>query len=116
MPVYCHRCSACGETLTDFRSMGESDQTIMCPKCAEPMGRDYNAERAGNHSMVEFAKPIEMYSIGLNDDDEIREFKRRCPDVDVATDPNNPLYGVPIARTREQKLAALEAVGFEEKN
>lgn len=80
------------------------------------MKRDFSAERAGNHLDVEWNTPIQMFSIGLTDDDEIKQFKQACPDVDVSTDPRDDLYGVPIARTRRQKLAALEAVGFEEKN
>jgi hypothetical protein len=66
--------------------------------------------------MVEFHRPIEMHSVSMAHPDEIEEFRRRCPGVEVSSDPTDDLYGVPIARTRREKLAVLDAVGFEEKN
>jgi len=115
MPLYCYICPQCDRTDLKFAPMSEASTPVAC-ECGADMARDFRAERAGNHMAVEFKKPIEMFSVGLNTDDEIREFKQRCPDVDVATDPDDDLYGVPIARNRQQKLAALDAVGFEEKN
>lgn len=90
-----------------------SPPQVECPHC------HYTAVRVPSlphTTLVEYSKPIEMFSIGMNDDEEIREFKRKCPDVDVSTDPRDEMYGVPVARTRQQKLAALEAAGFEETN
>jgi len=68
------------------------------------------------HTQLEYHKPIEMFSIGLTDDEEILAFKGQCPDVDVSMDPSDEMYGIPVARTRQQKLQALRAVGFEEKS
>jgi len=63
-----------------------------------------------------FEKPIEMYSVALADETDIAVFRGRNPGVDVSTDRRSPLFGVPIARTRQQKLAVLRAEGFEELN
>jgi len=63
-----------------------------------------------------FAVPIEMWSIAMDDDEEIRAFCLKAPDVSVSIDPNDPLYGVPIARNRQQKLQALKATGYAELN
>jgi hypothetical protein len=89
-------------------------QLTICPKCQKP---DYSKQIAQVATdLREFHTPIEMYSIALNDDDEIKEFKRRAPDVDVATDPRDEMYGIPIARSRKQKLQALKAMEFTELN
>jgi putative FmdB family regulatory protein len=112
MPLYPYRCDACGHEFEEFQRMAEEPLTE-CPECDGALRR---VPCVVNNQCREFKKPIEMYSIGLNDDDEIREFRRRCPDVDVSTDKSNPLYGVPIARTRAQKLAALDAMNFEERS
>jgi len=50
----------------------------------------------------------------MEDLGEIRAFKQRCPDVDLSDDPDDPMYGVPIARSRKAKLEALKAAGFVE--
>lgn len=112
MPIYCYRCRTCGHAVEEYQSMRD-DAYDECPACGS---REYGrvVPRVSSPQQ-EFATPIEMYSIGLSDEAEIREFKRRCPDVDVSADPRDPLYGVPVARSRAQKLAALQAVGFEER-
>jgi hypothetical protein len=95
----------------EFQHMEDAPLTE-CPECAS--GEVRRVPCAPNNQLREFRTPIMMYSIGLNDDEEIREFRKRCPDVDVITDPDHPDYGVPIARNRRQKLDALNAVGFTE--
>ena len=87
-----------------------------CPKCGEPMVRNLQAEAAGPHLDREFRKPIEMHSLGLAHPEDIRAFKQRNPGVDISDDPDDELYGVPIARTRKQKLSILKSEGFHENN
>lgn len=112
MPIYPYKCEDCGHNPEVFQRMSDRADTV-CPKCGG--GRYHRVPCLPNTDMREFRKPIEMFSIGMEDDDEIRAFKERCPDVDVSMDPNDELYGVPIARTRKQKLQALNAAGFEER-
>lgn len=112
MPLFDFKCGACGHADEEFFKM-QSASTQECPKCgAAAYEKQVSVGRAKN---AEFHKPVEMYSIGMEDIDEIREFKRAAPDVDCSDDPNHPMYGVPIARTRQAKLQALSAAGFEER-
>lgn len=57
-----------------------------------------------------FDVPIEMYSIGAVEADEMETFKKHCPDVEL-----NP-EGVPVVKNRHQKKQVLKLYGFEEKN
>lgn len=91
----------------------KEDPLKQCPECG---GVEFHRVPCLPHTdMVEFHKPIEMLSIALNTPDEIRDFQRACPDVEISDDPADENYGVPIARSRKQKLQALRAAGFEEK-
>lgn len=113
MPIYQYQCDDCGHECEEFQHIRDEPLT-RCPICC---GEAFHRVPAKTHTDIrEFRKPIEMFSIALNTDEEIRTFKQQCPDVAVSTDPNDELYGVPIAANRKQKLSALNAVGFEEKN
>lgn len=108
MPLYSYECETCSHADDEFQRMSDEHLTT-CPKCGAV---DYHRRVALPHTdMLEFHKPIELYSVALNTDEEIRAFKRTAPDVFVETDPRSEMYGVPIARSRKQKLAALEATG-----
>jgi len=111
--MYDYKCDYCHAERDEFQKMSSEPLTV-CPVCGA--SAYHRVPSLPSTDLKEFDKPIEMFSIGLNDDEEIREFKAKCPDVDVATDPNDPLYGVPIARSRSQKKTALAAMGFVERN
>lgn len=112
MPIYRYRCESCKHEHEDYQHMKE-DAWTQCPACG---GTDYRRVPCLPHVEQQFHKPIEMYSIALNTRKEIDAFRRACPDVAISDDPSNPLYGIPIAATRSQKLAALDARGFTERN
>jgi hypothetical protein len=57
-----------------------------------------------------------MMSLAVNTPEQLDEFRQRNPTAEISDDPNNPLYGVPIARTRQEKLRILRNEGFVEKN
>lgn len=111
MPAYVYTCP-CGITEEEFRTIKENTDPPTC-LCGCEMKRDYAAECMGGRVTGAFEKPIDMYSIALNPS-EIADFKRKCPDVEVPT--SGPMMGVPVVRNRSQKLKALKAMGFEEKN
>lgn len=112
MPIYEYECNTCHHATDEFQFMSEAELTT-CPECG---GETYQKRPSLPHSdMVEFHKPIELLSIALNHDDEIREFQKAAPDVPIETDPRSEHYGIPIAKSRKQKLQALEAAGFVEK-
>jgi putative FmdB family regulatory protein len=115
MPLYDYKCVQCEHVETEFRPMHARNENGKCPECEAATERqfDFGADRGMTR---EFAKPIEMLSIALNSDAEITAFRQRNPDVDISTNRNDPAYGVPIARTRQQKLAILDREGFQELN
>lgn len=116
MPIYVYLCERCNKVHETFQHITD-DSIIACPICGEqdPL-INHKVPQLPHTDMIEFARPIEMLSIALNTDDEILEFKQKCPDIDISLDPTSINYGIPIARTRKQKLQALDAVGFVEKS
>lgn len=111
MPVYNYKCDDCGHVQEDYQKINAEPNKV-CPVCSRD---NYHRVPTLPHTNLrEFRTPIEMYSIAMQDDDEIVAFKRQCPDVDVCMDKGSDLYGVPVARNRAQKLAALKAAGFVE--
>jgi putative FmdB family regulatory protein len=114
MPIYAYHCDYCGHDNDEYHKMHESP-LLTCPKCGH-YAPYHKVPTLSGTDLKEFHTPIELYSVAMETDQEIREFKAKCPDVEVATDPHDPMYGVPIARSRKQKLQALEASGFVETN
>ena len=113
MPIYCYHCDDCGRDDEEFQSI-RSIAIDRCPVCTS---KTYHRVPTLSHSMDRaYAKPIEMQSIALNDPDDIRAFIRRNPNVPMSENPHDPLYGVPVARTRAEKLRILKNEGFQEKN
>ena len=39
MPTYCYKCSDCGYTKEEYRSMSKRDSPIQCPECKTRMDR-----------------------------------------------------------------------------
>lgn len=113
MPMYDYKCPGCGHESLEFMKMCGKDYapTVQCPKCFEIMDRQVSLPHT---DLKEFATPVELYSIGMENIDEIRAFKQKCPDVECSDDPSNEMFGVPIARHRKGKLQALQAAGFVE--
>ncbi len=60
--------------------------------------------------------PIEMMSIALDNEDEIQEFRQRNPGTEISSNRNDRNFGVPIAKSRTEKLRVLEREGFVESN
>lgn len=112
MPIYCYACDTCNLKTEEYESIHDEPQTT-CPSCFAPT---FHRVPALTHTdMKEFHKPIEMHSIGLAHLDEIDDFQLRNPNVKISRDVNDPLYGVPIAHTRKEKLDILSREGFEER-
>lgn len=110
MPVYAFVCPECGGKNEVFRPIGDRNDPVPCDRCEVGMERDLRAESDGRGTR-EFDVPIEMWSIACSSQAEVDDLRRQVPDVEFA--PHDP--GVPIARTRQQKLRLLDACGFEEK-
>jgi len=114
MPIYVYHCDECGHDMEEFQHIHDEPFSY-CPACNCP-DTFHRVPTLPHTDMKEFAKPIEMQSIGLAHQDEIDEFRKRNPDVEISSDLKNPLYGVPIARTRKEKLTILKKEGFQEAN
>ena len=113
MPIYEYKCRECNHEDEHYQSI-RSEPLNICPVCNAPA---YQKVPSLTHTdLKEFHKPIEMYSVAVQDPAEIRKLKTECPDADISDDPNHPLFGVPVARTRRAKLQVLKASGFQEIN
>lgn len=111
MPLYDYQCE-CGRTQSDvFRKM-QSTESQIC-KCGKAMER---VPVLPHTDLKDYHTPIELYSVAMEDQAEIEEFARKCPDVQISTDPRDEMWGVPIARNRKGKLQALKAAGHHEGN
>jgi putative FmdB family regulatory protein len=111
MPLYDYVCSECGHQDIEVHSMFKPDLTV-CPACEESTYKKQVSLPHTTHK--EFRKPIEMFSIAMEDMADVRAFKQQCPDVDCSDDPADPMFGVPIAKSRHAKTQALKAAGFME--
>jgi hypothetical protein len=103
-----------------MRSLSDPD-TPACEECGGETFRDeavaQRMQQSGKRNITgAFAKPIEMLSVALDDEQGIREFKQRNPDVECSMDRSSPHFGVPMARTRQEKLSVLKNEGFAENN
>jgi putative FmdB family regulatory protein len=115
MPLYTFECVLCKHRDTELYPMSQAvtvgDQ-ITCPKCGKC---SYRRQIDLPHTdLKDFWKPIEMHSVAATSEEELRELKGRCPDVEISTNPNSELYGVPIVKNRAEKRKVLQAVGFHE--
>jgi putative FmdB family regulatory protein len=113
MPLYDYRCESCGFDAKDVFHKIISDHQELCSRCGSVMDR---VPTLPHTDLKEYHTPIEMFSIGMEDQEEIRAFSIKCPDVQISTNPDDPMYGVPVARTRKAKMQALGAAGFIETN
>lgn len=113
MPIYEYRCEECAHTSEEYQSI-RSDPLTACPKCCSS---SFHRVPSLTHSLnTPYRIPIEMHSIALSNQDDIKAFKQRNSDVPISTNPNDPLWGVPIARSRAEKLKVLRNEGFVERN
>lgn len=112
MPIYVYKCDACGHEDEEFQHI-QASPISACPVCTSDK---YHRVPCRTHSdMIEFQRPIAMQSIGMAHDDEIAAFRERNPGVEISDDPDNPLFGVPIAHTRKEKLQILRNEGWTER-
>ena len=92
----------------------------VCQSCGQPVGEEKDASECNavhtNYGEGNGAAPIEMYSLAVNTDAEVDAFRDRNPGVTISKNRRDPLYGVPIARSRSQKKTVLRTERFEEMN
>ncbi|MCX7429365.1 MAG: hypothetical protein NTW96_27545 [Planctomycetia bacterium] len=106
MPIYCFVCE-CGARAEDVRTMESRNMPMPCPSCYREMDRDTVAEQTTT-TMKEFHTPIEMHSIAPTNQAEHDQLVRAGAEM--------TREGVPVARSRHEKMRLLKLVGFVEKN
>lgn len=115
MPMYTYRWTdEQGGTFDEY-------QHIRSDAFTERMGRPCERTVQKFRAVTKYGegsgtKPIEMMSIAVDSEGEIDSFRSRNPGVEISKDRNNPLFGVPIATSRSEKLKILKAEGFVETN
>ena len=117
MPLYNRECRECGHTDTEFdhiANVGPHNRLIECPAC-HAMAYERTIE-GFNTDLKTFHTPIEMHSVAATSWEEIREIQEKCPDVQISDNPDDELFGVPIAKNRKEKKQVLAAVGYVENN
>lgn len=106
MPIYCFTCDSCGGKTDVLRSISVRETDVRC-SCDNLMTRDLGREQ-GRRGTGEFHTPIEMFSVGMNAD-EVPAFRQSLPNVEVRE-------GLPIVKTRQEKMQVLKYFGFQEVN
>lgn len=110
MPIYTYRCTECGKDLEEFKHVRECEEPTTC-ECGGVANRTLGLAHT---DMKNFHNPCELHSMGLAHPDEITAFRKRNPDIKISDDPNDPMYGVPIARNRKEKMSILKTEGYVE--
>lgn len=114
MPMYPYRFLDTGEEFEEFAHMND-------PPLIEKNGR--KVERAvcvsrvrTNYGEGSGTEPIEMMSIGVDTEEEIAAFRARNPGVEISDNRHDRNFGIPIAKSRTEKLRILKNEGFVETN
>lgn len=85
---------------------------ITCPSCMEQ-----TLQRVPTlPHFKEYDVPIEMHSLACAHPDDVRDFKIRNPNIQCSDDPAHPLFGVPVVKSRNEKLSVLKKEGWQENN
>lgn len=82
MPIYCHVCEQCDHVFDKFRSMVDSDEVTLCPKCSGSTRRDWSAEHPMVRRTEDYAHPIHSDSLAM-DPSQVAEHRRRFPNIKV---------------------------------
>jgi hypothetical protein len=103
-------CETCKHSAMEWREI-PFPAVEDCPKCG---AHAYSRPSLRKTPDAGYWVPIQQYSIAMNSDAEIQAFRDKAPDVYVSSDPNDEMYGVPIARNYHQKKQSLRAAGFKD--
>jgi putative FmdB family regulatory protein len=114
MPLYTYHCDSCGQTSIEYQRMADNP-LVICTFCGRETLKKVPS-LFGTGGLKDYDKPIEMFSVGCNSKEQVREIQEKCPGVEISDDENDPMFGVPIAANRKQKLSVLKAVGYVERN
>lgn len=113
MPMYPYEWTdAVGGEFEEFQHMSENPFTEKDGRpCCRTVPMFQPITRFGKGNQCDL---IEMLSIAVDTRQDISDFRQRNPGVQISSAPGDPLYGVPIASSRAEKLRILDAEGFVE--
>jgi len=111
---YAYEDVSTGETVELYQTMAEPAYAVH-PETGRPLRRVPQLPRVhGQYGEGNGCEPIEMLSIALDNEDEIAAFRQRNPGATISGRRGDPLFGVPIAHSRGEKLRILDREGFQE--
>lgn len=112
MPVVEYQCHGCATVYTEYFKLQSwpYPEHIACKRCKNH--RAHKIVSRPHSDMIEFHKPIEMLSIACNSFEEIREMQKAG--IDCSDDPDSENFGVPVVKSRKEKLTALKVAKFVE--
>jgi hypothetical protein len=114
MPLYEYAYDDNGERFEEYQSITAEalvERNGRACHRVPQLPRMHTAYGEGNN-----CEPIKMLSIALDNEADIAEFRRRNPGTEVSSDRRSPDFGVPVVRSRSEKLKVLANEGFMEKN
>lgn len=98
------------ESFVTYQSMSEDPLTEHKGRpCQKTVQRPSVRTDYGSGSNTD---PIEMMSIAVDSVEDVQEFRKRNPGVDISDNPNDPKFGIPIARSMNQKYSILDREGY----
>jgi len=115
MPIYVYQYTDTqGGGFEEFQHMREAPLEIHEGRpCRRAVTRP--SEAGSKFGEGNDRKPIEMMSIALDTHEDISDFRKRNPGVEISSDIRSPKFGIPIATSRSEKLRILKNEGFEER-
>jgi len=63
------------------------------------------------HTQLDYDKPVEMFSVAPVDPGEVEKFSRANPDIQMSLNPDDELWGVPIAKNAAERDRILKYFG-----
>lgn len=110
MPQYDYVYEDTGESFIEFQQMKEEPLT-------EHNGRPCRRTVSSFTPQTRYGKgnrcnPIEMMSIAVDSPEEVAAFRQRNPGVEISDRAGDPLFGIPIAKSRSEKKAILATENF----
>jgi len=114
MPIYDYKCGACGHEEEEYRKILNTPSVEICPKCKK---FEYIRIPSAFHTHKDFSKPVEHYSLAPVHHEDVMALRAKLPsEVQMSTDPNDELYGIPISRNETERQQVLKAAGYVDKS
>lgn len=110
MPLYTYRL-ADGSTREVFQHIRDDALTEIDGQPCErvpSLARAFTDDGAGTGNRT----TRKLFSLAVDSVEEVHEFRRRNPGVEISDDPNHPDFGVPIVHSLQEKRKVLDNEGF----